>query len=263
MSKIRFIVVILSLIYILFIFPLAIIDLITLEIFILIGLVLIISFHSIKRVERKKIVNVSKFYLDECDPIKYIKDLKKLLKHFILFKSIKYLNEITIALAYISAGNLDDAKNILESLVDIEPKFSVIIRFWYYKAWIYYFEETNEIERIKVLIEQSRLLIDKTPTRFKAQMLSNYNQIIARYYVLANIHLNLAEEEFNKIFKTNFPKMNVVVNVYYLGVIAYRNNDLKHARDYFKSVVKNGNKLNVVLKSNEYLEKINLETSEN
>jgi len=140
-----------------------------------------------------------------------------------------------------------------DRIVDVSAKESFRLNF------NGYFEETKELERIKTLINQVKELIDISPLKFKTQLISNYNQIIARYYILANIHLNLAEQEFSKIFRANFPKFNVVVNVYYLGLIAYKQTDYKRALEYFRSVAKNGNKLSVVKKANEYIEKINEE----
>lgn len=262
MSRIRFIFLIFNFMYIIFIFPLTLLDYFSLDLSFTIGLVLIIAFYVLKRIDRNKFIKVTKVYLDECDPEKYIYEFKKLMKHIILPSKAKYLNDITIAMAYYSLGKIEEARKSLEKLVDVEPKFPPVIRFWYYKAWLYYFLETKEIEKIKTLLEQSRLIIDNVPTKFKSQLSSNYNNLTARYYVLANIHLNLAEQEFSKIYKMNLPKLHVVSNVYYLGVIAYKQNDFRRALECFKSVEKNGNKLIFVQKALFYINKINEETSE-
>lgn len=259
MSKLRLIVLIIASIYVVFVLPLVILEIIQSSVYILIGIILFAIYYFTLRLEKVNLLRISKIYLNECDPLKYITEYKKYLSNFIQAKTNKYLNEITISLAYLSLGELGEAKNILDDLVEFEPNFSPPLRFWYYKAWIYYFEETKELERIKTLINQVKELIDISPLKFKTQLISNYNQIIARYYILANIHLNLAEQEFSKIFRANFPKFNVVVNVYYLGLIAYKQTDYKRALEYFRSVAKNGNKLSVVKKANEYIEKINEE----
>lgn len=263
MSKLRFLSIIIIALYIIFVFPLQILGYVDITIFILIGLTLMIIYYFIWKNENKKLTNISKIYLHGCDPIKYIDEYQKFLKNSITNKNSQILNKITISLAYISSGDAEEARKILDSLVDLEPKFDLNIRFWYYKAWIYYFEEIKEIERIKILIKQAKLLIDDCPLKYKAQLISNYNQIIARYYVLSNIHLELAEEEFKKIFKGNFPKFNVVVNVYYLGVISYKQRDYQNALEYFNSVIKNGNKLAVVNKAKTYIENIQNEINEN
>lgn len=256
MSKLKFILLIIDAVYVIFVLPLAILGYINFSIFVIIAIIFVIVNFSVNRYEKIKLVKISKIYLDECDPLRYIEEYKKLLSRSILTKNAKVLNDITIALANISYGDIEEAKKTLDGLVESEPKFDSVLRFWYYKAWIYYFEETNEVDRIKTLILQSKQLVDRCPGKYKAQLISNYNQIIARYYVSANIHLNLAEQEFNKIFKANFPKFNVVVNVYYLGVIAYLQKNYIRALEYFNSVAKNGNRLAVVNKSKNYIKKI-------
>lgn len=256
MSKLKFILLIINAVFVIFVLPLAILDYVNFSIFFLISIGLVVIYFSVSRYEKIKLVKISKIYLDECDPIRYIEAYKKLLSRSILSKNAKVLNDITIALANISYGDIEEAKRTLDGLVESEPKFDSVLRFWYYKAWIFYFEETNEVERIKTLIFQSKQLVDRCPIKYKAQLISNYNQIIARYYIAANIHLNLAEQEFNRVFKSNFPKFNVVVNVYYLGVIAYLQKNYIRALEYFNSVAKNGNKLAVVNKSKNYIKLI-------
>lgn len=256
MSKQRFIVAILIAIYAIFVFPLELLDFIDVTIFLLIGLILFALYFYFRKREKQKLIYISKIYLHECDPIRYIEEYNKYLKNFVLSKRFKTLHKITNSMAYLAAGKIDEAKQILDEFVENEPNFYPVIRFWYYKAWIYYFEETKELARIKILIQEVQKIIHITPLKYRPQLLSNYNQMIARYYVASKIHLNLAEDEFKKVFNRNLPKLNVVVNVYYLGVISFLNKDYVTAKEYFNSVIKNGNRLIVVDRAKEYLDLI-------
>lgn len=262
-SKIRFGISILLFSFIIFIFPLEILRLIDDVIFFLIAITLLASFYFVKYFEKRKLIAISKIYLDTCDPVKYVEEYQKYLKQIVTKEKYKYLHSITIALAHISAGKIIEAKQTLDELVEKEPHFDSIIRFWYYKAWIYYFEETKEIAKFKVLMHELKKLVDQCPYKFREQLLSNYNNIVARYYVLNNIHLDIAYKEFSKVFFGRYPKLNAVINVYYLGVIAYLENNYNEAKEYFNSVIRNGNKLEVVNKAKKYLSLINEDINSN
>ena len=188
-SKTRLILQILNGLNFIFVIPLVFLDYVDSFVFLIIAIIIAVPSLILKRYDKQKFILIAKIYLDECDPEKYLIEYKKFLKRMVVSNNQKILTESTLALAHLSIKKISESKRILDSLVQYEPRFSPYIRFWYYKSWIIYFEETNEIERMRVLIQQSKTIIDNSPLKYKPQLISNYNQLISRYYVKNNIHL--------------------------------------------------------------------------
>jgi len=261
MSKVRFGFVILIIIDALVLIPLALINLLNYYMLFIITVIIVSGYFITRNNEKKRLIEISKIFLDKCDPERYVFEYQKFINTLISRERNRVLYKITLVLGYLTYGNLEEAKKILDELIDEEPKLELINRFWYYKTWIYYFEETKNYAKCEILLKEVQKLVSISPIKYKMQLILNYNQMLARFYVANKINLDKAENEFSKVFKTRLPKLNIVTNVYYLGVIAYLKNDYTKAIEYFNSVIKNGNKLAVVEKAKNYLNIIERETN--
>jgi tetratricopeptide (TPR) repeat protein len=219
----------------------------------LINLIIIFWF---RRLERKKLFEMTMIYLNELDPLRYLEAYEKYNRQRLRSKNAKLMDEITKAQILLDAGKIPETREVLESLIDREPQFSAFVRFWYYKNWINYFDEVDDPARMKFLLNQLSESIETLPQKYRWQMLANLHIIEARYYVHEGIFLDTAEERYSEILKGNSPRLMMMHCVYQMGVIAYKTGRFDIAKSRLQSVVKNGNQLHIVTKAEELLNKM-------
>lgn len=256
MSVVRFLYNIIVILLLIFLGIAYKIELFEVDIFVIVGPLLVLIYFIILRKEKINNFKASKLYFQDCDPEAFIEEFIKLSTKRLYSKNTKIRNKINLIHVYLSNGDLKSARIYLESLVEDEPKYSPVIKFSYYLAWSYYFEQKGEIEQLKTLIGQLEQLIIASQPKHKRFQAMHLKIITTRLYILENIHLDIAEKDILEILNNPLLKINIVVNVYYLGVIAYKQKRFDQATEYFDSVVLNGNKLIQVKKANLYLNKI-------
>ncbi|MDD3999695.1 MAG: hypothetical protein PHX62_02210 [Bacilli bacterium] len=256
MHKLRYLFFIISFIIATTLFVLIAFDYILFEVYFgIIIIVLILNFYF-KRIETRKLFELTLIYINELEPLKYLEESTKYNKKRFLSKSAKRMDKITSALVLLDGAKIEEAHQVLLELVDIEEKMTPFIRFWYYKAWIHYYDEVDDILRMKFLADQNKTLITYIPQKFSAQILANYELLRARCFVKEGVFLDTAETYYTQVLSGRFPKLTVINCVYQLGLIAYKNNNFNLAKKRLQSVVTNGKNLNAALKARQLLDKI-------
>ena len=215
----------------------------------------------LKRADKALIKSINQIYIFECDPLKYFHKYQAYLKKCFVSKNALIMLKNTEALVNLDAGNITHAKTILDTLVDQEPTFNNLTKFWYYKAWIHYLEEQNEIKKMEVLINKQKELLNFLPPSVRPQFEANYNSLVARYYVKNGIYLDNAEMFYSDILRGNYPKINIVTSVFYLGVISFKQGKYELAAERFRSVKRSANKLYISEKAEKYLDLIEQKTA--
>jgi len=256
MTKLRFYYWIFSILAVLFFVVLVVIDPENAQAYFILEVGIIFINFYLKRKEKNRLLKITMIYINECNPERYLYELEQFNKKRIRSKHMLIMDKISKSLIYLDIGKIEESYKILFSLVEVEPSFNTFMRFWYYKSWIYYYEEVKEIKRMKYLIDKTTELIELSPLKYRNQLQANFKQILARYYVTAGIYLDNAEDNYSEVFKGRFPKLTVVLSVYYLGVIAYKQGKYDLAVERLQSVVRNGKYLFVSEKSKVLLEKI-------
>ncbi len=209
-----------------------------------------------QRFEKKKTLKIHMIYLQDLNPLAYLEEYQKFNKKRFLSKAAKSINKINSALVLLTADKIEKAHQILIGLVDQEPKFGSYLRFWYYTAWINYYDEVDDLTRMKFLLEQNKAILKEIPPKYRQKLVENFEFFKAKCFVKEGIFLDTAENYFYDILRTNLPKLTILNCVYQLGVIAYKNGKYELSKRRFQSVVMNGKDLNEAKKAKTFLEKI-------
>lgn len=260
MSKFRFVFSIFTLIICLGFFPISVYLPRIADYYFFFMLAVFYYNYTLKKKDRIKLHKISSIYFNDCNPRLYLSEIEKYNKKIIRSKKGKILHQISKSLIYLDLGDLSACHEILLSLVNQEETFTIVIKFWYYKAWIYYYDEIDQPGRMKILLQELEKLAQTAPAKYQKQLKLNFRQVQARYYVKVGIYLDTAEAIYSEIFKGRYPRLTVVLNLYYLGVIAYKQARYDLAVERLNSVVKNGNQLYVVEKAKQLIEEIKIKT---
>lgn len=220
-------------------------------------LALYLSEMEIRKKEKQKFTLLTAIYVSDCDPERYLHEYEKYRKSLLFPKRRIPMATISQALIHIDLGNFDTARNLLLGLVEDEPTMSDFVRFWFYKAWIYCYDETKETARMKVLIDQQKNIIERVKSRSRMQLLANYQLILARYFLRTGIDLGNAETIYRQVLNGASPKLIYVQCEFRLGEIAFLKKQYESAKERFLIVIRNGSKLYVAKKAQEYLNRIN------
>lgn len=191
----------------------------------------------------------------ECQPYKCIESMKQYYKGLIKTQSMKHYIKLVYAIIYIDAGNVENAIDILYSLIDYEPKMSSYVRFWYLKAWCMIYFEKNKPEQMKQMLDQMKLIIDNCKDRNLRHYTENYNTLLAKYYILTDVFLDNALRIFEKILSEANTVLARLNALYYMGLINLKKQDPTKALNNFTEVVQSGKtKLSIFENSKKMIE---------
>lgn len=264
MSKFRFFYTIFGALVGLACIPLILIDPVNSTVYLFIGGVSGALMFYFWAIEKRKMNQVVMIYVNDCDPLRYLEEYENLIRTYVSTSTSRVINQIGKALLLMEAGEIDSAKSILDALVDDEPGFNNSLKFLYYKAWIFYFDETNNLEKMEVLYNQAQKLLSSIPLKLKPIIDSNFKYIQARYFVKAGIYLDSAESIYGEAFKGRYPYLTVLNSIYYLGVIALKQGKKEIAMERFSAIIKSGkSNLAIFNKSHEMIKKIGDEQTPN
>lgn len=209
-----------------------------------------------QKYERKKALKIHLIYLHDLNPLVYLEEYQKFNKKRFLSKSAKLISKINCAIVLLTAGKLEKSHQVLLELVDLEPKFGPYLRFWYYTAWINYYDEVDDLQRMKFLLEQNKIILKEIPAKYRQKLVENYEFFRAKCLVKEGVFLDTAENFFLGILRGNLPKLTILNCIYQLGLIAYKNRQYDLSKRRLLSVVTNGKDLNEAKKAKTILEKI-------
>lgn len=214
------------------------------------------------RAEKNKIMNLYRIYIENLDPLGYIKEYEKYNKLRIQSKDAKTLDKINEAILLLDAGKPEAAHEILMSLTELEPRFRPYLRFWFYNAWFNYFNETEDTKRMRFLLEEIKKLLPQFPPKKRQKMYANYALAKAKLAVKEGKDLDSAESFFSMLVKGDFPKITILNALYQLGIISYKKGNPEVAKRRLLAVAGNGKNLNISRKAQVFLEKMDAETAE-
>lgn len=220
------------------------------------NIIFLISMVILKHNEKIDMIKISSYLSNDLDPKKYINEYVKFKKKFIFSKTSNLLNKINIISIQISPENLEYCKSELESLVEEENKFTPVIRFFYYRAWVLYFFETNDMSKAKALLDELENIIYLLKGNQRLLLYPHLQLDKIKYDVILGRNLEDAELTYNTLLNHNITRINYIYCLYNLGIIAYKKKEYDNAEEKFKIVINNGNKLYVVNKAKKYLNKI-------
>ena len=223
--------------------------------FVFLVIIFILHFWLSKK-EKKKKNEITMVYIENLQPLRYLELFEDFNKTQVISKNIKLMNQITKCQVLLDAGKFQECRNILESLVEEEGKFSPFVRFLYYKNWIHYFGETNDIPRMKFLLDQCYDLLEKIPLKFRQQLAITYKIMEANYFIKEGIFLETAESRYQQIMQTRLPRVAVIQAIFQLAIIDIKSRRLEQAKTRLTSVIKNGRELHLVQKAKKILDEI-------
>lgn len=225
--------------------------------FILLMIIIVIPNNWIKNKERQITNDIITNYGLDCNPYKYIEEMKKYAKKCFLTKKQKKVYELYYALAYIEAGDFEKVKNILLSIDKESDQLDEITQILYLKAWCDYFFYNNLNEKMKLtLLKMREIIVNTSNTAFKTNYSIIYRNLECKYYVLAGENLDKAKHIF-KHNKTIVPtKLSVITNNYQLALLDIKEKNLLAAKEKLSLIASNNQNLFVVRNAKKLLEKI-------
>ena len=198
---------------------------------------------------------IQKILNEECDPYKYLVELKK----FENYKRSK-MHENYYALNY-SAGLINQGKHgdAHEILKDINP--STLInrhKSAYYNNLMIIFLHSKQLDKAKELWNQ--LYIANASK--KARDTVEYNLLVfdLMYFNPSDENRRLFIEKTKQMLSLNAKKLPMITKVamqYSMGVAHFELGKIEQAKECFTYAIKNGNKLYIVELARQYLERIN------
>ena len=199
---------------------------------------------------------IPKILNDDCDPHKYLEELKKIenYKNSTVYKNYYALN---YSAGLIYKGEHSEALHRMKD-VDVSTLLLSKQKSIYYSNLLSIFFSDNISDREK---EQcNKLYSTKTSTEFFAS--NEYNLMLDELMSsdTSDEALNLLIEKASTIFSTNknkLPMINKVLLKHTMGIIYFELGDMENAKKNFNYTIKNGNKLYIVELSRQYLERIN------
>lgn len=231
-------------------------------IIILYALLFFILTIYLHRAEKNKIMKLQLIYIHDLEPLIYLSEYEKYNKRRLRSKTFKTLDKINSVVILIDAGEIEEAHRLLMELTEEEPEFGIFLRFWFYNAWIHYFDQIDDLPRMKVLLEEIKKLLPLFPLKQKPKMYANYEMISVKVGIREGKDLEAAENYLTYVLRGHLPKITVLKCIYQLGIIAHKKGAQQTAKNRFLAVIANGKNLNITRKAKAYLEKIEPSISE-
>ncbi|HKM30394.1 MAG TPA: tetratricopeptide repeat protein [Bacilli bacterium] len=222
----------------------------------LLGMGLIFPNFTFKKIEKRKLMEIIVDYSQTGNVKKYLDSLSLFNKKMVKNKKNKYFDLISYAHAYMDMGNFEGAKDILDKLVEEEPRFTSLIRFFYYRAWINYFLNYGLDGEAKKLLDQLKAMIELAAPQLRQQYIINYQILVAKYNIRCDVLLIETKATLKQIIDANPTPLMTASTSYYVGIIEYKLGNFSEAKSIFNEVAKFNEQLHFVVKAKEYLHRL-------
>ncbi|OPZ33235.1 MAG: hypothetical protein BWY97_00707 [Tenericutes bacterium ADurb.BinA124] len=214
-----------------------IIDYVNFSLYLIISLSGIFLIFYMRVIELAKINRVKNIYFQKCYPQKFLTEHDELMNGFILSQKQIHKNQLFKITVYLNLGNVNQAKQILDALTVKTAQLSIAELYWLLIGWFNYFEEIDDLEKMEIFFEKIKMLNNELPQTFKQKTLNNYLKIQARYFIKSGIYLDNAETVFIDSLKNRKYFINVIDALYYLGIVAFKQNKKELALERLNFVV--------------------------
>lgn len=188
-------------------------------------------------IELAKENRVKNIYFQKCQPHKYLVEHQELISGYVLSKKQIIKDQLFNIIVYLSEGNLSEAKIILDELSIKTSKLTNVELYWLMVGWINYFDEIDDLERMEIFFNKLKSLIADLPHYFKVKTENNFLKLQARFFIKNGIYLDNAETTFNDSLKSRRYFINVLNAIYYLGLIAFKQNKKEVALERLNFIV--------------------------
>lgn len=257
MKKGRFIYWLISMTVAIFLIVMTFIDDTYYWIYTLLIVLLLIPNFILKKKEQKEIMDQAIIYSRDGDGKKYVVMLRQINRKMIKSKNSRIFDDILYTNVYMDIGDFDKAREVLDRLVEKEETFSDFMRFFYYKSWITYLLNYDDLDKCDVLLKQLSKLIDSAPKSLKSQYILNYQLLISKYNIRKGIYLEAAKKTLKQIMYNNPTPLMEMSCSYFIGVIEVKMGRYDEAKKLFMYVTEFNEQLNYVKKAKKYLQNLN------
>ena len=202
----------------------------------------LISFIIAATYAVKLINEIAEICTQKCDPYEFIERYEKVLKRRI--GKARTFVLISLSSGYLTAGNSQKAKQILDSVSKVSNnKAGILNKTCYFNNLCSYYLQVNDITNAESMLE-NMLEVLKNEKYPKQNYDLVYNFYIGKQYLIniAKGNYTGAEEVFSIQFNREKNKLGRVVAKYHLGKVYLNFNKLEEATEAFEYVVNNGNK---------------------
>lgn len=205
----------------------------------------------------KKLVNkLTNFLFEECDPLKFIENVRKL---NITDTNINTAIKLELCLAYMEINQSEKAKSILDSVSNFPNNKCGLLnkKIYYSNLFRYYLLFTNDLEKTEAVFDEMMNFI-KNCYLYKNDKLEYETKYKAYFYKLELKKGNYdgMEQYYTNQFETAEYMLNKVNIKFTLGKIYMHNHKAQEAKDAFEYVILHGNKLHAVQEAKQYLEQL-------
>lgn len=256
MKKIRFIYLIFTLLVLALLTTFAICYDYTIMM-VLMMICVVIPNYWLRNNDRRFTNNLILKYGFECDPYNYIDELKTYAKKCILSKKQRLVYNIYYSLAYIDAGDFDEA---LKLLLEVDDNYLILdepSRVLYYRGWCDYFYYNNYDAKLKkALLQLKDIITNCNNSTMKNTYSFLYQGLEAKYYVLSGINLEKAKMIYQNR-RTAVPTVLNQANInYILAMIDIKEHHYSDAVIKLKGISQKNELLYIVRRSNELLKEM-------
>jgi len=196
--------------------------------FFILMIIIIIPNNILKRKEQRNKIQILLSYSNTGNTDKYIEDIKDLHKKSIMSISDKTMDEISVGLALISAGEFEKAEQLMIELSKKQSKISDITMIFYLRFCADYFFYTNKVEELKLIVDKLEHVIKNANTKIQSQL--------SIVFLLSEAKKNILEEKNLDAVKSMYLNMNIAptpVNIlsknYILSIIDIKQKNYKDA----------------------------------
>lgn len=221
---------------------------------VLLMICVVIPNYSLRNSDRNYTNNLILKYGFECDPYNYIDELKKYASKCFLNKKRNLTFDIYYALAYIDAGDFDDAKNLLLKVDDNYDLLDEPTKVLYFRGWCDYFYYQCFDVKLKTALLQLKDIIEKCSNlNMKNTYSFLYQGLEAKYYVLTGKNLEKAKliyQNRRSVVPTALNQANIN---YILALVDIKEKKYSDAIIKLKGIANKNDSLYIVRKSQKLL----------
>ena len=212
----------------------------------------------LKNKEQLKRQQILMDFSSSCDVDTYIKRTEEVMKKTVLNSESKFLDQINICLALITACENEKAEQILIELSRKQSKMGVISLMFYYRCCCEYFFHLNKVEEYHEIFEKMKDLTEAIKPKYRMNAIPLLALCECKYYVLTGENISHAKLYFDRLNLPNLP-MNIISKRYILALIDLRLKDYEGATKRLKQLAEEKYDLVYVRNARKLLSEMNAE----
>ena len=198
-------------------------------------IVIIIPNTILRRKENALKMQILLNYANTGNTNKYIEEMENIHKHSIMSISSKTLDQTSIGLALISAGEFSKAEELMIELSKKQSKINDAAMIFYLRLCCDYFFYTNKVEELKIVVDKLEHVIKNTSQKLQAQLSVVFLLSEAKKNILEEKNLDSVKSMYINMHIAPTP-LNLLSKNYILSIIDLKQKNYKDAIEKLKNL---------------------------